>query len=203
MERIISLWSKWILVTLAILFIAGGWSLWLYQEEHGVPVTPNRGNYVRLHILANSDSMQDQTVKLKVRDAVIDYLTPHVKEVVDAQAAKNIIINRREEIVLVAKKCLLDNGIDYPVDIQIGNFEFPVRSYGNLVLPEGEYQAVRILLGQAAGQNWWCVLFPPLCFIDGTNALVEPNTPRKKHTQQQDAERTPEIRWKFAEIFNK
>jgi stage II sporulation protein R len=199
MEKFITLWNKRILVLLAALFIAGGWFFLLYQEKTGIPVSPNRSNFVRLHILANSDSVQDQTVKLKVRDAVVAYLTPYVKDAVDAQEAKNIIINRREDIVLVAKKCLAANGVDYPVDIQIGNFEFPWRSYGNLVLPEGEYQAVRILLGQAAGQNWWCVLFPPLCFIDGTN-LKNPVAPYK-NTQQQDDEQTPEIRWKLAEIF--
>ena len=203
MERILPFWSKRISIILAICFIAGGWGFLLYQEEHGVPVAPNSGDYVRLHILANSDSIQDQQLKLKVRDAIIAYLTPHVKDVIDAQVAKNIIANRQEELVRVAKKTLAENGADYPVAIQIGSFEFPVRSYGSLTLPAGEYQAVRILLGEGAGQNWWCVLFPPLCFIDGTNTTLAPVTSSKEYTQQEDYDKRPKICWKLAEIFNK
>ncbi|TWH48390.1 stage II sporulation protein R [Sporomusa sp. KB1] len=202
MERSLPLWSKRMLIILVVCFIAGGWSVLLYQQKHGVPVTPNSSDYVRLHILANSDSVQDQQLKLKVRDAVIAYLTPYVKDVTDAQAAKNIIANRQEELVLVAKNTLAENGVDYPVAIQIGSFEFPVRSYGSLVLPAGEYQAVRILLGEAAGQNWWCVLFPPLCFIDGTNTTLAPVTSSKEYTQQEDGDRPLKICWKLAEIFN-
>ena len=198
MEKKFTFWNKKMWALVILLFIAVGWGLLFYQEKNGTSIAASdRSSYVRLHILANSDSVQDQSVKLKVRDAVVAYLTPQVKDVADAQAAKAIIVSRRDEIILVAKKCLADNGVDYPVDIQIGNFEFPVRSYGNLVLPEGEYQAVRILLGSAAGQNWWCVLFPPLCFIEGTNVLESSS----KYTQQQADKQSPEIRWRLAEFF--
>jgi stage II sporulation protein R len=197
MEKKFTLWNKRGLAIGILLFIASGWGLLFYQEKQGTPIVSDRSNYVRLHILANSDSVQDQNVKLKVRDAVIAYLTPHVKDVTDTQEAKNIIVSHREEIMLVAQKCLAANGADYPVDIQIGNFAFPVRSYGNLVLPEGEYQAVRILLGRAAGQNWWCVLFPPLCFVEGTTALASPSIAN----QQAEKNNSPEIRWRLAEIF--
>ncbi|CQR71318.1 Stage II sporulation protein R (spore_II_R) [Sporomusa ovata DSM 2662] len=202
MERSLPLWSKRILIILVICFIAGGWNVLFYQQKHGVPVTPNSSDYVRLHILANSDSVQDQQLKLKVRDAVIAYLTPQVKDVSNAQTAKNIIANRQEELILVAKNTLAENGVDYPVAIQIGSFEFPVRSYGSLVLPAGEYQAVRILLGEGAGQNWWCVLFPPLCFIDGTNTTLAPVTSSNEYTQQEDGQKPLKICWKLAEIFN-
>lgn len=199
MEKKLTLWNKRVLAIGILFFIVGGWGLLFYQEKQGTPLLSDRSNYVRLHILANSDSVQDQKVKLKVRDAVIAYLTPYVKDVTDVQAAKHIIFSHQAEIISVAQKCLADNGFDYPVDIQIGSFAFPVRSYGDLVLPAGEYQAVRILLGNAAGQNWWCVLFPPLCFIEGTNVLANPS----KVTQQQENNNPPEIRWRLAEIFLK
>lgn len=189
------------LLTVLFCFVAGGWSLLFYQQERGISI-PNRGDYVRLHILANSDSIEDQKVKLKVRDVVVAYMTPYVKDVRDAKDAENIIANHKEDIIMLAKKTLVENGADYPVAVQLGTFQFPVRSYGSLILPAGEYQAVRILLGQAAGQNWWCVLFPPLCFIDGANTTLAPLTSSKESAQQ---ERTagPEVRWKIAEIFNK
>lgn len=194
-------WTKRIIIMAAICFIAGGWSLLFYHEQQGISVALQHGDYVRLHILANSDTLQDQQLKLKVRDAVVAYLTPFVKEVKDAQEANTIIASRREEIIAVAKNTLAENGAEYPVTVQMGNFEFPERSYGKLVLPAGEYQAVRILLGQAAGQNWWCVLFPPLCFIDGAGTALAPVAAVQDNTQQ-ESNKTPEIRWKIAEIFN-
>lgn len=201
MRRKLSNLSKLMLLVFVFCFIAGGWSMFCYQQEQGVPVTPNRADYVRLHILANSDNVEDQQLKLKVRDAVIAYLTPYVKDVNDAAQAKDIIASRQQEIIQVAKNTLNQNGSDYPVTVQMGNFEFPVRSYGNLVLPAGEYQAVRILIGQGTGQNWWCVLFPPLCFIDGAAAPVAPVTAFA--TVQEGTAKTPQIRWKIAELFNK
>ena len=194
---------KIVLLAVLFCFVAGGWAVLFYQHERGVAL-PNRGDYVRLHILANSDSVEDQQLKLKVRDAVVAYITPYVKDVSDAKAAENIIASHKQEIITLARKTLLDNGADYPVAVQLGTFAFPVRSYGNLVLPAGDYQAVRILLGQAAGQNWWCVLFPPLCFIDGANKALAPLTSAKETVGQQgSAAPVPEVRWKIVEFFNK
>ncbi len=192
---------KIMLLTVLFCFVAGGWSLLFYQQERGTSI-PNRGDYVRLHILANSDSIEDQKLKLKVRDVVVAYMTPYVKDVRDAKEAENIIASHKEDIITLAKKTLIENGADYPVAVQLGTFQFPVRSYGSLVLPAGDYQAVRILLGQAAGQNWWCVLFPPLCFIDGANTALAPLT-SSKESGQQERSAVPEVRWKIAEIFNK
>ncbi|MDF2572823.1 MAG: stage sporulation protein [Sporomusa sp.] len=192
---------KLIILLLVFCFVAGGWSLLLWQEERGIPVTPNRGDYVRLHILANSDSIEDQQLKLKVRDAVIAYLTPYVTDVSGAQEAQEVINNHQENIAIVATKTLRESGANYPVAIQMGTFKFPDRQYGSLVLPAGDYQAVRILLGQAEGQNWWCVLFPPLCFIDGSNAGLAPLTSPKAAGEQNTSDFL--FRWKIAELFNK
>lgn len=201
MRRIQLSKCKKILLAVLCCFIVSGWGLLLYQQAYGTSI-PNRGDYVRLHILANSDSIEDQRVKLKVRDAVVTYMTPYVKDVHNAKEAENIIASHQQAIVSLAKETLVENGADYPVAIQMGTFAFPVRTYGSLVLPAGDYQAVRILLGQAAGQNWWCVLFPPLCFIDGSNTALAPLT-SVKESGQQERPIAPEVRWKIAEIFNK
>lgn len=176
-----------------------GWGMLLYQQARGSAI-PNRGDYVRLHILANSDSVEDQRVKLKVRDAVVAYITPYVTNVGSAQEAEGIIVNLQQDIVKVAQATLVENGAHYPVAIQLGTFDFPVRSYGNLVLPAGEYHAVRLLLGEASGQNWWCVLFPPLCFIDGANTALAPLSSVRESSQE--LKPIPEVRWKIAEFFN-
>ena len=190
------------LTVLALLFcsVVGGWSLLLEQQELGVPVIIERGGYVRLHILANSDSVQDQQLKLKVRDAIIAYLTPYVKNVSNAKEANEIIMSHQETIVAEAKKVIAANGANYAVAVQMGTFPFPVRSYGSLELPAGDYQAVRILIGQGAGQNWWCVLFPPLCFVDGANTVL---TPINAAAESGEQKATVQIRWKIAELFNK
>lgn len=188
-----------LLMLLIFCFVAGGWALLLQQDERSATVMSNRGDYVRLHILANSDSIKDQQLKLKVRDAVIAYLTPYVKDVSDAREANTIIASHQATIIEVATAVLRENGANYPVAVQMGTFEFPVRSYGSLVLPAGEYQAVRILLGQAAGQNWWCVLFPPLCFIDGANTALAPVS--EAALTEQQGNRTLQIKWKIAELF--
>lgn len=201
MRRNLSPWIKLLVLTVVFCFVAGGWSLLLCQKEKELSMTPDRGDYVRLHILANSDSSEDQQLKLKVRDAVIAYLTPYVKNVSGAQEAKEIISSHQENIVIVARKTLGENGADYPVAVQMGTFDFPVREYGSLVLPAGDYQAVRILLGQAAGQNWWCVLFPPLCFINGANTALAPLSSPKEADKQNPS--IPQVRWKIAELFNK
>lgn len=199
MRRILSFRFRLLVLTVVFCFVAGGWSCLLGQKE--LSMMPDRGDYVRLHILANSDSAEDQQLKLKVRDAVIAYLTPYVKNVSGAQEANEIISSHQKDIITVARKALGENGADYPVAVQMGTFEFPVREYGSLVLPAGDYQAVRILLGQAAGKNWWCVLFPPLCFVNGTETVLAPLNSLKEADKQNLS--IPQVRWKIAELFNK
>lgn len=123
-------------------------------------------NLIRLHVLANSDSPKDQKVKLMVRDAIVQYLSPKLKDVKSNRIAKQIVTDNKVELTEISKSVLVSNGFSYSVNIEVGAFDFPVKSYGDLTLPEGKYEAVRVLLGEAKGANWWCVLFPPLCFID-------------------------------------
>ena len=158
---------------LAGLFIISGWGLLL--NPPGLPdkqtvVRPD--DLIRLHVLAHSDHPDDQAVKLKVRDAVIEYLTPHLAGAIDSSDARRIVSEQEEALEAVVRDTVADAGADYPVRLDTGRFEFPVRAYGGLVLPAGNYEAVRILLGEAEGKNWWCVLFPPLCFVNGTQATA-------------------------------
>ena len=158
---------------LAGLFIISGWGLLL--NPPGLPdkqtvVRPD--DLIRLHVLAHSDHPDDQAVKIKVRDAVIEYLTPHLAGAIDSSDARRIVSEQEEALEAVVRDTVADAGADYPVRLDTGRFEFPVRAYGGLVLPAGNYEAVRILLGEAEGKNWWCVLFPPLCFVSGTQATA-------------------------------
>lgn len=126
----------------------------------------------RLHVIANSDSTEDQNLKYIVRDSVIDYINEISK---DASSKDEVIAIAKEhltEIEEIALQTVKDNGYDYPVKVSIGNFAFPSKKYGDITLPPGYYDALKIEIGEAAGQNWWCVMFPPLCFVDVTSGVV-------------------------------
>jgi len=151
-----------------ICFIVVGANILMgHIEAHNSTIYDTKGdNLIRLHVLANSDSPKDQKVKLMVRDAIVQYLSPKLKDVKSNIIAKQIVMDNKAKLTEISKSVLLENSFSYPVSIEVGVFDFPVKSYGDLTLPEGKYEAVRILLGEAKGANWWCVLFPPLCFID-------------------------------------
>ena len=137
-------------------------------------ISQKLGNtFFRLHILANSDSQEDQELKFKVRDAIIEYMN----SLTNGENSKNEIIRickeHKQDFETIAQKVISENGYDYDINIFIGKFSFPTKNYGNISLPAGEYDALRIEIGDAIGQNWWCSLFPPLCFVDISSGIID------------------------------
>ncbi|MGL4570284.1 MAG: stage II sporulation protein R [Clostridium sp.] len=130
---------------------------------------------IRFHVIANSDDKNDQDLKLKVRDEVIKYLEPLLKNSKSIDESRKIIKENNNKVISIAKKVVKDNGYSYTVQTELSRENFPEKIYGNIVLPQGEYEAYRILIGDASGQNWWCVMFPPLCFVDVTKGAVAYN----------------------------
>ncbi len=126
----------------------------------------------RLHVIANSDSDFDQNLKYKVRDKVIEYMESICSEGSSKEEYIEIAKNNIDNIKKVAKDTIIENGYNYDVNVSVGNFEFPTKSYGDVSFPAGFYDALRIEIGNASGQNWWCVMFPPLCFVDVTSGVV-------------------------------
>lgn len=128
---------------------------------------------LRLHVVANSDSIYDQAVKMKVRDSILELMKTRFAEVDDATEARRIAQINLPDIEKVSAQTLADSGQHYPVEASLGDFNFPTRFYGSQVFPPGEYTAVRVVLGNGAGRNWWCVLFPPLCLnnLDKGNGI--------------------------------
>lgn len=122
-----------------------------------------RENVLRLHVIASSDSAADQEVKLKVRDAVLENGAELFDGSVTAGQAEEKITPRLAEVEQTADRVLKENGFDYTASAMVVNEYFDVRQYGDLTLPAGKYHAVKIVLGEGRGQNWWCVMFPPLC----------------------------------------
>ena len=123
---------------------------------------------VRLHVLANSDSKEDQALKLKVRDAVLSYVSPRVIDSTSREEAIRILQGELDEIELVADRIVQEQGYNYSVEVTLTVEEYPTRNYEAMSFPSGEYVSLRVMLGEAEGQNWWCVLFPPLCLSGAT-----------------------------------
>lgn len=131
---------------------------------------------VRLHIIANSDSDFDQQVKLAVRDRLI-----RLSENLTGGADMNLAVAEQYKTQLEneANAVLRENGCAYSCSIETGNFHFPTKSYENITLPEGDYNAVRVVLGAGSGQNWWCVMYPPLCFTESAKGAVSDENQKK------------------------
>ena len=129
-------------------------------------------NVFRLHVIANSDSKEDQDLKYKVRDNLIKYMNSISKDVSTKEDAIKLANENIDNFYNIAKNTILENGFNYDVNIEIGNFDFPTKTYGDISLPAGFYDALRVKIGEAKGKNWWCVMFPSLCFVDISNGIV-------------------------------
>lgn len=126
----------------------------------------------RLHVIANSDSTEDQNLKYKVRDSLIEYMNSICKDTKNKDEAIEIANNHKDDFYKIAKSTIEENGYSYDVTVEIGNFSFPTKNYGDISLPAGYYDALRVKIGKAEGRNWWCVMFPPLCFVNVTSGIV-------------------------------
>ena len=118
---------------------------------------------VRLHVLANSDSDEDQALKLRVRDAILSYVSPKVIDSNSREEAIEILQGELENINKEAKRVVFEQGYEYNVEVTLTLEDYPTRNYESMSFPSGQYVSLRVLIGEAEGQNWWCVLFPPLC----------------------------------------
>lgn len=127
---------------------------------------------IRFHVLANSDSEEDQALKMKVKDEVISFIAPKLENSSSIEESREILKENNDKIIEIATKCIKDNGYNYSVSTTLGKENFPTKVYGNITLPQGEYEAFRVLIGEADGANWWCVMFPPLCFVDVTKGQI-------------------------------
>lgn len=162
-------------VTLYIILLCLGTILSLYipQTETMADnqlVIPNEA--IRLRILANSDRESDQELKRKVRDAVNEEITKWVGELTSIEEARSLLRSKLPEIQEIAENVTAENHSDQAVVVNFGKVDFPTKLYGQFLYPAGEYEAILITLGEGTGANWWCVLFPPLCFLDFSNGVA-------------------------------
>lgn len=156
--------KRWII--LLVCFVTCCTALWAAGAAHPTDLqrAVRSGELLRIHILAHDDSDAQQAVKLKVRDAILEAFSPALTGVESAQQAVLLVQRSLPLAQQVAQRTVREQGYDYPVRVQFGAYEFPDRVYGGQLVPAGTYTALRIELGDAAGRNWWCVMYPPLCF---------------------------------------
>lgn len=142
------------------------------NEDNSALQSSIENKLIRFHVIANSDKAEDQALKLKVRDKVLEYITPKLKTSKNIEESRIILMQNDKIIKEIAEQTIKDNGYSYNAVTMLSKEKFPVKTYGNITLPQGEYEAYRIIIGKGEGQNWWCVMFPPLCFIDITKGEV-------------------------------
>ena len=137
---------------------------------------------IRFHVVANSDTVEDQQMKEHIRDVVLDYMTPLLKESQSMDQTRTIIKSEMQHIEELAHRVIAKWDKDYEVNVLLDKANFPTKQYGDIMLPAGEYEACRIIIGEGKGQNWWCVMFPPLCYVDVTHGIVP--SEHKVHLQK-------------------
>ena len=163
----------------------------------------------RLHVLANSNTEEDQLLKYKVRDNLIAYMNNLCSNLDSKEDAINIAKSHIEDFRKIALDVIRENGYNYDAYVEIGNFEFPTKNYGDISLPAGYYDSLRVKIGKAEGQNWWCVMFPPLCFVDVTSGVVpeeskenlKENLSNEDYTIISDDNPATKLKFKIVELF--
>lgn len=197
---------------LVVLFLAGTYFIGksdTYKAQKEIA-----DEIIRFHVRANSDSDEDQELKLKVKDRLVLYLEEVLENAKHLDEARNILYDGREEITALAKEVIRAEGYDYQVDVYFEESYFPMKVYGDMSFPPGMYEAFRVDIGDACGKNWWCVLYPPLCFVDSTYSVVPEDTKEQFQEvlseeaysaicNEDTAENTYEFRFKFLTFLNR
>lgn len=159
-------WAALLLVTTML-----GAGIYIWQDAHIEEVLSNK--VLRFHVLANSDSEEDQELKLLVRDAVGVYMNELLENVSTQEASVRITEEHLSQIEQVAKNVMEARGCSYPVSAEVEWTDFPDKTYAQFHMPAGRYQALRVVIGEGEGQNWWCVMYPNMCFSDTVFEVVE------------------------------
>lgn len=188
---------------IVLLFVAGVLllSLWLEGTQNSLA-----GDVVRLHVLANSDSEADQTLKLAVRDRVLAEAAPLLEGVEDRDTAGDILAQALEQLAQAGADTVAQEGYGYPVAVSLEETWFPTREYEDFALPAGNYTALRVVIGEGEGRNWWCVVFPPLC-LGAVSEQVEMSAVMAGLTEEEIALITAEegeyvVKFKLLELWD-
>ena len=195
--------------TLLIMFLLFVYVLIAASSYTKAVCTDIANNVFRLHVIANSDSEEDQNLKYIVRDSILSYVNGILENINNKEDVALTINNHIDEIKNIAQQAVYNEGFTYDVEIEVGNFKFPTKTYGNISLPPGLYDALRVKIGNASGKNWWCVMFPPLCFVDVSSGIVpedskelmESNLSSEDYALVSSSKNTTKIKFKVVEVL--
>lgn len=195
--------------TLLIMFLLFVYVLIAASSYTKAVCTDIANNVFRLHVIANSDSEEDQKLKYIVRDSILSYVNGILENINNKEDVALTINNHIDEIKNIAQQAVYNEGFTYDVEIEVGNFKFPTKTYGNISLPPGLYDALRVKIGNASGKNWWCVMFPPLCFVDVSSGIVpedskelmESNLSSEDYALVSSSKNTTKIKFKVVEVL--
>ena len=186
---------------------------WLHIDRSAAACQASiAGKILRLHVLANSDSPEDQALKLTVRDGILSYMDANAPDFQDVHEAKAWTSLHMEDLQKTAEEILLSQGCDDTVSLELAACYFPVKTYDDLTFPAGDYEALRVKIGEAKGQNWWCVMYPPLCFTDATccefpeesQEILERQLTETEYLSLRKENQQPvKIKFKLLELFEK
>lgn len=195
--------------TLLLMFLLFVYVLIAASSYTKAVCTDIANNVFRLHVIANSDSEEDQNLKYIVRDSILSYVNGILENINNKEDVVLTINNHIDEIKNIAQQAVYNEGFTYDVEIEVGNFKFPTKTYGNISLPPGLYDALRVKIGNASGKNWWCVMFPPLCFVDVSSGIVpedskelmESNLSSEDYALVSSSKNTTKIKFKVVEVL--
>ncbi len=192
---------KVLFVVVCLLMIGG---LFIACGSDSKPVNSLQSSVIRLHILANSDSESDQDIKIKVRDMLLEKWGKKLMELGDSGKAWDALSNMIPDIQKDVNTFLQDLGADYKSNVKAGVYDFPEKDYDGVEFPEGRYHALKVELGAAAGHNWWCVMFPPLCLIgdNGEMSIEDYKELVKELDAEAEAPEAPVRSWLFDKLFS-
>ena len=201
--------AGWVFILAAtiMLVIAGG-RLYSDSEERQLQ-KGIASNIIRFHVRAESDSKEDQWLKLQVKEAVLAYISPVLSKSQSVDESRQLLYNESENIRNVAAATLRSLGDESDVNVYFENCYFPMKTYGDMTFPPGEYEAFRVDIGEAQGTNWWCVLYPPLCFVDAVYGEVPEESKEELKGVLTEEEysmvsgENVKFRFKYLKIFNR
>lgn len=178
-ERIIK--TRLVILILSFIAIISIMSISIKEEVNKIDNSTEsyKEKLIRFHVIANSDEDEDQELKLKVRDEIISYLQPKLEKSKSIEESEEIITSEYDNLYEISRETIVENGYDYDVSVDIQYSNFPTKQYSNVILPAGEYKALKVIIGEGDGKNWWCVMFPPLCFVDEENGVIDKSTDEK------------------------
>lgn len=201
--------AGWVFILAAtiMLVIAGG-RLYSDSEERQLQ-KGIASNIIRFHVRAESDSKEDQWLKLQVKEAVLAYISPVLSKSQSVDESRQLLYDESENIRNVAAATLRSLGDESDVNVYFENCYFPMKTYGDMTFPPGEYEAFRVDIGEAQGKNWWCVLYPPLCFVDAVYGEVPKESKEELKGVLTEEEysmvsgENVKFRFKYLKIFNR